>query len=186
MMRYETLCCTPAAFRSLTGLSPDAFSTLLADYERAVAQQRQATILTKRHRTPRRRAVGAGRHFAQSPATHLLMTLFWLRAYPTFEVLGVFFGLAKSNANLNVHATLAILDTLSDFTFERPAKERAKLNSVKAVMAAFPAVRLVVDATEQRIRRPTSTKDNDQQRPKPSHSTRMLKSAMVKAKRARR
>jgi len=95
--------------------------------------------------------------------------LFWLRTYPTFEVLGFFFGLAKSNASDNasdnVHDVLATLETLSDFAFERPSTQRPKLRSVAAVMDAFPDVALVIDAKEQRVRRPQSSKEQDKQKP---------------------
>ena len=55
------------------------------------------------------------------------MTLVWLRVYPTYEVLGWLFGLEKSNAWENVQDALAVLESLADFPFERPAAERAKL-----------------------------------------------------------
>lgn len=57
---------------------------------------------------------------------------------------------------------LATLETLADFPFERPATGRTKLGSIGAVMDAFPQVRLVLDAQEQRVRRP---QDNDRQKP---------------------
>ena len=39
--------------------------------------------------------------------------------------------------------------------------ERTKLRSVQEVMDAFPDVRLVIDAKEQRIERPADKKDKD-------------------------
>ena len=82
------------------------------------------------------------------------MALVWLRVYPTYEVLGFFFGLHKRNAQLNVRAALEVLDTLDDFPFDRPGRDRKKLRSAAEVMAAFPQVRLIIDAKEQRINRP--------------------------------
>ena len=49
------------------------------------------------------------------------MALVWLRIYPTYELLGWLFGLEKSNAWKNVQDALAVLGTLADFPFERPA-----------------------------------------------------------------
>ena len=54
---------------------------------------------------------------------------------------------------------------MADFAFEKPAKERKTLRSVESVMDAFPDVVLVIDAKEQRTRRPKSDKDNDEQKP---------------------
>lgn len=159
MITYETLRNQPSAFRSLSGHSVEQFDALYRDFA-AAHQERRA-----QRRPLRQRAPGAGRRFTCSLQTRLLMTLLWLRVYPTFEVLGFFFCLHKSNAFRSTQDVLATLETLARFDFERPAKERKALGSVAAVMDAFPDVALVIDAKEQRIRRPTSSKDNDQQKP---------------------
>ena len=90
------------------------------------------------------------------------MALVWLRIYPTYEVLGWLFGLEKSNAWENVQDALAVLGTLADFRFERPATDRAKLATPAAVIAAFPEVKILIDAKEQPFRRPQGW---DQQKP---------------------
>jgi hypothetical protein len=90
--------------------------------------------------------------------TRLLIALFWLRVYPTFQVLAFFFSLDATNVHEAVHDGLATLATLAQFPFECPAPDRKKQRSVEAVMDAFPDVRLVIDAKEQRIRRPKSSK----------------------------
>jgi hypothetical protein len=77
------------------------------------------------------------------------MALVWLRVYPTSAVLGLFFDLHKRNAQLNIRAVLDVLDTLDSFPFDRPGRDRRKLRSAAAVMAAFPQVRLIIDAKEQ-------------------------------------
>lgn len=62
---------------------------------------------------------------------------------------------------------LATLEAHTVFVCERPAQERQKLRSVQAVMDAFPDVRLVIDAKEQRIQRPGGSDEsgNSHQRP---------------------
>ncbi len=84
----------------------------------------------------------------------LLMTLVWLRIYPTYEVLGWLFDLEKSNAWENVQDVLAVLATLADFPFERPAANRPKLATPAAVFAALPEVKIVIDGKEQPFRHP--------------------------------
>ena len=49
---------------------------------------------------------------------------------------------------------MAVLETLADFPFERPAAERKKLATKAAVMEAFPQVAVIIDAKEQPFRRP--------------------------------
>jgi hypothetical protein len=157
MIRYQDLQRRPAKlFRSLTGMDRDAFEALFADFEAAHQAARAAAGPTRAGR-PRRRAVGGGRPHALAPRDRLLMALFWLRAYPTYEVLGFLFGLDKANAHRNTAAVLAVLEALGDFPFDRPDRQpdRAPLGTPEAVMDAFPTVRLVIDTKEQRIRRPS-------------------------------
>jgi hypothetical protein len=156
MFRYQDIQGRPAVFRGLTGMDLQAFETLFTDFETARQAGRAASACTRRDGRPRRRAPGAGRRYALDPRDRLLMALVWLRVYPTYELLGYFFGLHNGNACRNVADVLAVLEALGDFPFDRPNRDgdRAKLDSAAAVMDAFPEVRLVVDTKDQRGRRP--------------------------------
>jgi hypothetical protein len=154
MFAYETLTRSPGAFRSLTGMTPDEFDVLLTAFRDAQAR-RQRRSRTTRKGLPRQRAAGAGHPHHHDDRHRLLMALVWLRVYPTYEVLGFFFDLHKRNAQLNVRAVLATLDTIDDFPFDRPNRDRKKLPSAAAVMAAFPEVGVLIDSKEQRVNRPT-------------------------------
>src|SRR5437868_15290767 len=144
MFEYESLIRYPSAFRSLTGMNPDEFERLLSEFSAAAQRQRQRSRTSKDGQR-RQRAAGAGHPFAHDQRHRLLMALIWLRIYPTYELLGFFFGLHKRNAQLNVRAVLDILDTFDDFPFDRPDSDRRKLSTMAQVMTAFPAVRLVID-----------------------------------------
>jgi hypothetical protein len=154
MLSYDELCRHPASFPSLTGMRRAEFDDLLGRFGRAEADLRAQGGPTRRDGESRRRAPGAGRPYANGVADRLLMALLWLRVYPTYEVLGYFFGLHKRNAQLNVRAALAVLDTLDDFPFDRPGPDRPKARSAAEVMAAFPQVHVIIDAKEQRINKP--------------------------------
>jgi hypothetical protein len=82
------------------------------------------------------------------------MTLFWLKAYKAYEVLGFFYELNKTNIEDNLKAILATLDTMTSFTYDHPSPKQRKLRSPKAMMEAFPQVHLVIDAKEKSIQRP--------------------------------
>jgi hypothetical protein len=169
MITYKALCNYPGVFSSLTGLTRDAFDHLHEQFVEVDAKGRAGTP-TKRDKKPRQRAAGAGRHYRHDSQTRLLMALMWLRIYPTVEVLGFFFSLHKTNAALNVHAVLDTLEQNTLFVCERPAQKREQLRSVQAVMDAFPDVRLIIDAKEQRVRRPSGTDKSGQSRQKPFYS----------------
>jgi hypothetical protein len=153
MLRYDELCRHPSAFPALTGLTRPEFDALLQRFAQAEAARRTAGTRT-RDGSPRARAPGAGRPHAHAAADRLLMALLWLRVYPTYEVLGFFFALHKRNAQLNVRSVLEVLDGLDAFPLGRPDKGRKKLRSAAEVMTAFPQVRYLIDAKEQRINKP--------------------------------
>lgn len=138
----------------------DAFDRLFTEFELAHSKRLSEAALTKKSRQPRQRGVGAGRKHRYDLRDRLLLTLFWLRVYTTYEVMGFFFGLNKTNVEDILHDCLATLETMATFALERPSAERQKLRSPGAVMDAFPDVRLVVDAKEQRIQRPKNQKDS--------------------------
>lgn len=75
--------------------------------------------------------------------------------------MGFFFGLNKTNIEDILHDCLATLETMTTFALQLPSAERKKLRSVAAVMDAFPDVRLIVDAKEQRIQRPKNHRNED-------------------------
>src|SRR5689334_10216100 len=115
MIRYHDLRRRPRILHSLTGMDPAAFDALAQQVDDADRARRAASTTTRRKGQPRRRAPGAGRRPALELRDRLLMTLFWLRAYPTYEVLGFLFGLHNGNACRNVADVLAILDSLTHF-----------------------------------------------------------------------
>jgi DDE superfamily endonuclease/Helix-turn-helix of DDE superfamily endonuclease len=154
MLSYDALCKHSAAFPSLTGLTRAEFDALAVEFEATERDHRRANATTRRDRGPRRNAHGAGHPYHNDARSRLLMTLVWLRTYPTYEVLGFFFGLHKRNAQLNVRSALEVLDALGSFPFDRPGGDRQKLRSPTEFMAAFPQVRVIIDAKEQRINRP--------------------------------
>jgi len=155
MLSYEDLCRHPNVFPALTGLKRAEFDSLLPRFTQAESELRARSCHTRQGHKPRQRSRGAGRPHDNTDADRLLMALMWLRVYPTYEVLGFFFGLHKRNAQLNVRWALEVLDSLSDFPFDRPGPDRKKMRSPAEVMAAFPGVRFLIDAKEQRINKPT-------------------------------
>jgi DDE superfamily endonuclease/Helix-turn-helix of DDE superfamily endonuclease len=158
MITFDTLSRNSSAFRSLTGLDCFLFERLYAQVEEALTQTRHLDT-TRRDKQPRQRKVGAGRKYAHDLRSRLVMTLFWLRVYPSYPVLAFFFSVDQSTICRNLAEIMAVLELLTEFDFERPSAARQKLSSPEAVMDAFPEVALVLDGKEQRIRRPKTKKD---------------------------
>ena len=172
MITYEKLRRKPWVAKSLIGMPWVEFDQFYAEFETAHTE-RLWTSTTIRGKKKRQRAVGAGRKHKYDLRDRLLMTLFWLKAYTTYELLGFFYDLNKTNIEDNLNLILDTLASMTSFNFERPKADRQKLHSVAEVMDAFPDVRLIIDAKEQRVERPKNKKDQDgnvQDRQKPYYS----------------
>lgn len=148
MITYEKILKRPDAANSLIGMSLAEFENLYVEFERAYARCFNAFELTRRHSLKRKRAVGAGRKHRYSLRDRLLMTLFWLRAYTTYKVLGTFYNLDKTTIEDYLNGVLQILSTMSSFNLERPQADIPKLRSPQEVMDAFPDVLLMIESEE--------------------------------------
>lgn len=137
------------------------FDKFYAEFEKAHEERLQSSTTTRAGKKKRQRATGAGRKHKYDLRDRLLMTLFWLKAYTTYELLGFFYDLNKTNIEDNLNLILETLASMTSFNFEGPKADRKKLSSVAEIMDAFPDVRLIIDAKEQRVERPKNKKDKD-------------------------
>lgn len=149
------------------------FDKFYTEFEKAHEERLESSTTTRAGKKKRQRAIGAGRKHKYDLRDRLLMTLFWLKAYTTYELLGFFYDLNKTNIEDNLHLILDTLASMTSFNFESPKADRKKLSSMAEIMDAFPDVRLIVDGKEQRVERPKNKKDKDgnvQDRQKPYYS----------------
>ena len=145
---YQELFKNSQVANSVLGMSSAEFEQLYAEFELAHLARENALRYTRRYGLRRKRIVGAGRKHKYKLRDRLLMTLFWLRAYTTYEVLGSFYHIDKTTVEDNVKNVLATLATMQTFQLELPAPEVPKLRSVQEVMEAFPEIRLIMNANE--------------------------------------
>ena len=86
------------------------FEKLYAEFELAHIVHEGTLQYTRRNnKVKRQRAVGAGRKHKYALRDRLLMTLFWLRAHTTYEVLGLLYKVDKTTVEDNIKN---VLDTL--------------------------------------------------------------------------
>ncbi len=153
MMTYQNASRRPAAFNSMFGFSVAAFDTLFREFAVVHQHRLMHADVTRKDGTPRKHKPGAGRKFKHDLRDRLLLALFWLRVYPTLELLGFFFSLDKTSAEDNLKDILTTLEAMTAFALEYPDKTRRKLRTLQQVMDAFPEVAIVLDAKEQRLPR---------------------------------
>jgi hypothetical protein len=150
IFRREQLGQHPSVFRSMTGLTVAVFDRLLPELLAAFAADRRRRL----DRPDRRRAVGGGDDFDLGAADQFLLTIVWLRHYPTQECLGYLFGVSDSTALRAVRRCLPILERSGKDTMRLPDPGRGKRRDLPALLKETPALAVLVDTFEQRTHRP--------------------------------
>jgi hypothetical protein len=150
IMRYEHLTHHPNVFYSVTGLRVAEFDELLAD----VLPQYLATEQTRLDRPDRQRAVGAGHPFELSERDHILLTVVWLRLYPTHEVLGYLFGVSDSTVSRLIRRVLPVLEQAGRDAMRLPDPGRKRRRQLDDLLRETPELAVVIDSFEQRVQRP--------------------------------
>lgn len=150
ILRYSRLSSAPAVFLSLTGLRVGAFDALVADLLPGYAASERQRL----QHPARQRARGAGHPFALAPRDQLLLTVVWLRAYPTHEVLGYLFGVSDSTVTRMLARWLPLLAAAGRDTMRLPDPGRKHRRQLDALLADTPALAVIIDTFEQRVQRP--------------------------------
>ena len=103
-------------------------------------------------RKGRLRAPGAGQPSKIPTGAHkLAFILFYLKVYPTFDVMSVFSGINAGDCCRWVHSLLPVLEELLG---EKLALPKRKIRSMEEFAAAFPqAVEVMIDGMERPVRR---------------------------------
>lgn len=155
--RYEYVRQYPAAFYAMSGMTLKEFDALAEDFlpQFAAAEEKRLA------RANRKRARGAGHPFALDARDRLLMTLFFLRRYPTEEVLGFFFGVSDSSADRHPKRVLPVLEAMGRATMRMPDPGKQHRKNLDALLRETPALAVIVDSFEQRVQRP-QTKETAQ------------------------
>jgi len=134
--------------RALTSLDGAAFVKLEQRFARVLEEELSECT---RAGQPRQRAAGAGPK-GELPGVRakLFFILFYLKAYPTQDVMGHFFNLSQPQVSQRVAQLLPLLQTL--MAAELPARHGRDLPTL---LAALPEVReVIIDGTERPIARP--------------------------------
>jgi len=150
ILRREHLGNHPTVFRALTGLTVDAFDRMLPQLLMAFDGQRRRRL----DRPDRRRAPGGGDHFDLSVTDQLLLTVVWLRQYPTQECLGYLFGVSDSSALRAVRRCLPVLEAAGKDSMRLPDPGKGKRRDLPALLRRTPELAVIVDTFEQRTHRP--------------------------------
>src|SRR3989449_10155527 len=138
--------------KALTGLSQAQFDYLLPVFSDVCqATQHQKYEEGVKSGTRARKPGGGFKGKLPTMADKLLFVLYYYKVYPTFDVLGTQFEMARSKAHANLHKLSPILyDTLVHLEL-MPYRELATPEELKAALQGEG--RLLIDATERTYHR---------------------------------
>jgi len=140
----------PAVFRAMTGISVAEYRQVVQEVAAPYAAAEQQRLA----RPDRRRAIGGGRRFMLSLADQVLLTIVWLRQYPTFPVLGYLFGLDDRPAARTVARLLPLLEAAGRDTMRLPDPGPHHRRDLPQLLKNTPGLMVLVDTFEQRVQRP--------------------------------
>jgi hypothetical protein len=155
--QYEHLHRHPSVFRAMTGLSLAEFELLLGRFRPRFQQHEEQRL----SRPQRKRAIGGGRDFVLDARDQLLVTLVWLRRYPTHEVLGWLFGVSDSTTVRIVGRMLPLLEQLGHDTMRFPDPGKYHRRKFDELLDELPELAVVIDSFEQKVQRPKQRTDAD-------------------------
>ena len=137
--------------KALIGLSREKFSALAEAFARTYEAEREQAY----KRGDKQRKPGAGQK-GKLPCAEakLFYLLYYFKNYPTFDVLGTHFEMARSKACENVHRLTPVLhQTLANLEV-MPKREFADVEAFKAALAEADIEQLLIDVTERLCQRP--------------------------------
>lgn len=154
ILRYAHLSRHPAVFQAMTGLTVALFDDLVTELLPACVQAKQQRLT----RQGRRRAIGGGRHDDLCWTNQILLTVIWLRTYPTNEVLAYLLGVSDSTVSRVQARMLPLLEAAGKDTMRLPDPGRKRRRQLDDLLRDTPTLAVVIDTFEQRVQR---CKDRD-------------------------
>jgi hypothetical protein len=159
IFRYHHIRHYTRVFRAMTGLTLNEFEDLVDQLLPCLAAAERERLQLKRPK--RQRASGGGRQQDLSLLDQLLLTIVWLRKYPTHETLGYLFGISDSTAGRCIQRVLPVLEALGRDGMRMPNPGKKRGRQLDALLADVPELTVVIDTFEQAVQRPQERAEAD-------------------------
>jgi hypothetical protein len=139
--------------RSLTGVSLTQFEILLEAFAMIYTELQWQAYQDGLAAGTRKRRPGGGRKGAlPTMRDKLLFLLYYFKVYPTFDVLGTQFNMARSKANENLHKLVPVLYQTLVHLEVMPHREFATPDELLEALDGIDTI--LIDVTERNHRRP--------------------------------
>lgn len=141
----------------MTGLRVAEFDQLVVD----VLPRFAAAEAERLSRPNRQRAIGGGHPFELEPINQLLLTVIWLRQYPTYEVLGYLFGVSDTTVGRVIKRVVPLVEAAGRDTMRMPDPGKRQRRQLDELLEATPELAVIIDSFEQRVQRPRERSEAD-------------------------
>jgi hypothetical protein len=128
-------------FSATTGLSKVEFYELVYEFEEVESEQKAERLAT-----------GGSKEVLADGAERLFLVLYYMKTYPSFDVLGLSFGLDASTAQRYVVELLPILAKTLQKLQCLPARKAEEIARLEELLDQTD--KLLIDATERPVERP--------------------------------
>ncbi len=157
MMKYLYLSAYPKIFLTMTGLHLDECDDLVSAARPLFYEAERARL----SRPDRQRAIGGGDHPELALRDPILLTVIWLRLYPTQDVLGYFFGVSQATVSTYLQRGLPILEQDGRDRMRMPDPGRKRRRQLDELLKDMPDIMVVIDSFEQKVQRPKDAAERD-------------------------
>jgi DDE superfamily endonuclease/Helix-turn-helix of DDE superfamily endonuclease len=142
----------PRLMHAMTGMSWQEYIDLVPVFEKAL-------ITIKLENKKRKRGLGGGQKgHLKTTAAKLFFVLVYYKTYPTFDVMGFWFGKSRGRSCEAAHFFSVVLERALGYAMVLPER---KIHSVDEFTELFPGVTdLFLDGSERRMERPQKNKRN--------------------------
>ena len=146
----------PLRTLQVLGISYEQWRSLTA---KAIIKHKELKKI-KENQKIRINAAGGGRPQKLSLKEQVVLCLFYFRQMPSFEILGMLFGISTTVANDTFHSWRKIIrDILPASLLEEVSNKDGDLEVVQEILSNF---QLLVDSVEQPINRPSQPEEQKQ------------------------
>jgi DDE superfamily endonuclease/Helix-turn-helix of DDE superfamily endonuclease len=157
LLRYNHLSKQTNLFLKMTGLKLGEFGQLVKEVQPLLEQNQYKRL----NRPDRQRAIGGGNQFALDQRDQILMTVIWLRIYPTNELLGYLFGVSDSTASRTLKRVLPVLAQNGRDGMRKSDPGKKHRLELPELLKELPELSVIVDSFEQKVQRPRTRAEAD-------------------------
>ena len=149
-MKYLYLSEYSKVFLKMTSLTVAEFDNLLSKVQPAYREAELEHLAYPN----RQRALGGGQRPELDDRDQILLSVVWVRVYPTHDLLGYVFGISQPTGGRYIQRVLPVLAQTGQDSMRMPDPGRQQRHTLDSLLKTMPELVVVIDSFEQNLQRP--------------------------------